>query len=45
MIEYKGGHTVVTMNNSRLLIAHMGKAMIASHFNGDKVKLQNVYHV
>ncbi|KAK3018980.1 hypothetical protein RJ639_003399 [Escallonia herrerae] len=45
MSEYKGDRVVVTANNSRLAIAHVGKATIASRFSQSQVQLQDVYHV
>ena len=44
MIEYKGGRVVVIANNSRLLIAHIGKTVIVSQFGSNQVALQDVYH-
>ncbi|XP_062079284.1 uncharacterized protein LOC133783653 [Humulus lupulus] len=45
MTEYKGGRVVVTTNNSRLPIAHIGKTKIVPRFNTNEVSLQDVYHV
>ena len=45
MIEYKGGRVVVTANNSRLPIAHIGKTKIVPRFSLQEVSLQDVYHV
>lgn len=45
MSEYRGGHVVVTANNSRLPITHVGKTVVVPRFNPNKVQLQNVYHV
>ena len=43
--EYKGGHVVVTANNSRLLIAHIGKTTIVPHYGPNEIPLQEVYHI
>ncbi|KAK3030594.1 hypothetical protein RJ639_039680 [Escallonia herrerae] len=43
--DYKGSHVVVTANNSKLLIAHVGSAIVSPQSSDDEVPLQNVYHV
>lgn len=43
--EYKGGRVVVTANNSRLPITHIGNTMIVPRFSPNQVQLQNVLHV
>ena len=43
--EYKGGRVVVTANNSRLPITHIGKTMISPRFSPQQVQLENVFHV
>ncbi|KAL6334508.1 hypothetical protein AAG906_016061 [Vitis piasezkii] len=43
--EYKGRHMVVTTNNSKLPIAHIGNTVVSSQYNTNDVSLQNVYHV
>ncbi|KAG6752467.1 hypothetical protein POTOM_044702 [Populus tomentosa] len=45
LVEYKGKHVVVTANNSKLAIAHVGDAVVSSQLNLKDVSLQNVYHV
>ncbi|KAG6737603.1 hypothetical protein POTOM_059131 [Populus tomentosa] len=45
LVEYKGKHVVVTTNNSKLAIAHVGDAVVSSQLNLKDVSLQNVYHV
>ncbi|KAH7847776.1 hypothetical protein Vadar_030135 [Vaccinium darrowii] len=42
---YKGDRVVVTANNSRLPITHIGKTVINPRFSLSEVKLQDVYHV
>ncbi|KAM0986171.1 hypothetical protein ACFX2C_013370 [Malus domestica] len=43
--EYKGGRVVVTADNSRLPIAHIGKTIVTPRYNSNQVPLQDVYHV
>lgn len=44
--EYKGGRVVVTANNSKLPIAHIGNTMIAPQpQSSSQVQLHNVFHV
>ena len=43
--EYKGRHVVVTANNSKLPIAHIGNTVVSPQYNTNDVSLQNVYHV
>ena len=43
--EYKGSRVVVTANNSKLPIAHIGSTIISPQSSVDEVPLQNVYHV
>ncbi|KAL3519528.1 hypothetical protein ACH5RR_017677 [Cinchona calisaya] len=45
LTEYKGGRVVVTTDNSRLPITHIGNATILPRYNSHQVKLQHVYHV
>ncbi|KAA0033603.1 Integrase, catalytic core [Cucumis melo var. makuwa] len=44
-IEYKGNRVFVTANNSKLLIAHVGKTMIVPRSNSNQVELDNVFYV
>ena len=43
--KYKGERVVVTANNSRLPIAHIGKMMVVPRCNARRVQLNNVFHV
>ena len=43
--KYKGNHVVVTTDNSRLPITHIGKTIITPQYNLNQVPLQDVYHV
>ncbi|KAA8546606.1 hypothetical protein F0562_002655 [Nyssa sinensis] len=43
--EYKGRCVVVTANNSKLLITHIGNTVVSPQYNTNDVSLQNVYHV
>lgn len=43
--EYKGNRVVVTADNSKLPIAHIGKAIVTPRYNSNQVPLQDVYHV
>ncbi|KAK3014222.1 hypothetical protein RJ639_008967 [Escallonia herrerae] len=43
--EYKGSRVVVTANNSKLPIAHVGKMVVTPQFAANQMQLQNVYHV
>ncbi|KAL5769820.1 hypothetical protein ACOSP7_013974 [Xanthoceras sorbifolium] len=43
--EYKGNRVVVTADNSRLPIAHIGKTIVTPRYNTNQVPLQDVYHV
>ncbi|KAL3498214.1 hypothetical protein ACH5RR_040946 [Cinchona calisaya] len=45
LTEYKGGRVVVTADNSRLPITHIGNATILPRYNSHQVELQHVYHV
>ncbi|KAG5620743.1 hypothetical protein H5410_005961 [Solanum commersonii] len=45
MSEYKGGRVVVTANNSKMPITHIGKMFFVPHHSSRQVELQNVYHV
>ncbi|KAM2548849.1 hypothetical protein TB1_013282 [Malus domestica] len=45
LYEYKGGRVVVTADNSRLPITHIGKAIVTPRYNSNQVPLQDVYHV
>ncbi|KAH7864697.1 hypothetical protein Vadar_032733 [Vaccinium darrowii] len=45
LFAYKGDRVVVTANNSRLPITHIGKTVINPRFSPSEVKLQDVYHV
>jgi hypothetical protein len=44
MSKYKG-KKVVTADNTRLPIAHMGETLITPRFNAEQVPLEQVYHV
>ncbi|KAG8364306.1 hypothetical protein BUALT_Bualt19G0115000 [Buddleja alternifolia] len=43
--EYKGSRVVVTANNSKLPIAHIGNTVVSPQYSANEVSLQNVYHV
>lgn len=43
--EYNGSRVVVTANNSKLPIAHIGKTIVPPNYNDTELLLQNVYHV
>ncbi|KAH9726925.1 hypothetical protein KPL70_008466 [Citrus sinensis] len=43
--EYKGNRVVVTADNSRLPIAHIGKAIVTPRYSLNQVPFQDVYHV
>jgi hypothetical protein len=43
--EYKGERVVVTANNSRLPISHIGKTTIVPRFGQHQVQVDQVYHV
>ncbi|KAE8736454.1 PLAC8 family protein [Hibiscus syriacus] len=43
--EYNGGRVVVTGDNSRLPITHIGKTIVTPRYNTNQVQLQDVYHV
>ncbi|KAE8725578.1 PLAC8 family protein [Hibiscus syriacus] len=43
--ECKGGRVVVTADNLRLSITHIGKTIVTPRYNSNKVQLQDVYHV
>ncbi|KAG5609996.1 hypothetical protein H5410_021277, partial [Solanum commersonii] len=45
MSKYKGGRVMVTANNSKMPITHIGKMIFVPHHNSRQVELQNVYHV
>ncbi|KAL3502821.1 hypothetical protein ACH5RR_037270 [Cinchona calisaya] len=45
LTEYKGDRVVVTTDNSRLPMTHIGKTIILPRYNSRHVKLQHVYHV
>ena len=45
MSKYKGKRVVVTANNTRLPIAHIGATLITPRFNAEQVPLEQVYHV
>ncbi|KAE8673428.1 putative disease resistance protein [Hibiscus syriacus] len=43
--EYNGGRVVVTVDNSRIPITHIGKTIVTPRYNSNQVQLQDVYHV
>jgi len=43
--EYKGSWVVVTMNNSKLPIAHIGNTVVSPQHGDTEVPLKKVYHV
>ncbi|KAL3497956.1 hypothetical protein ACH5RR_040688 [Cinchona calisaya] len=43
--EYKGRRVVVTANNTKLPITHVGKTTLSPHFNNEEVQLLNVYDI
>uniref|UniRef100_A0A2N9HLQ3 Uncharacterized protein n=1 Tax=Fagus sylvatica TaxID=28930 RepID=A0A2N9HLQ3_FAGSY len=45
MSKYKGKKVVVTADNTRLPIAHIGETLILPRFNAEQVPLEQVYHV
>uniref|UniRef100_A0A2N9EMD7 Retrovirus-related Pol polyprotein from transposon TNT 1-94-like beta-barrel domain-containing protein n=1 Tax=Fagus sylvatica TaxID=28930 RepID=A0A2N9EMD7_FAGSY len=45
MSKYKGKRVVVTANNTKLPIAHIGETLISPRFNAEQVPLEQVYHV
>ena len=45
MSKYKGKRVVVTADNTRLPIAHIGETLITPRFNAEQVPLEQVYHV
>jgi hypothetical protein len=45
MSKYKGKRVVVTTDNTRLPIAHIGETLITPRFNAEQVPLEQVYHV
>ncbi|KAL8132583.1 hypothetical protein AgCh_008166 [Apium graveolens] len=45
LTEYKGSRVIVTADNSKLLIAHIGDLTVSPHHHDVEVPLQNVYHV
>ena len=45
MSKYKGKRVVVTANNTRLPITHIGETFITPRFNAEQVPLEQVYHV
>nr|TKS00816.1 hypothetical protein D5086_0000179600 [Populus alba] len=45
LTEYKGNRVVITANNSKLPIAHVGNTMVSNHHSDNEVALQKVYHV
>uniref|UniRef100_A0A2N9HGS9 GAG-pre-integrase domain-containing protein n=1 Tax=Fagus sylvatica TaxID=28930 RepID=A0A2N9HGS9_FAGSY len=45
MSKYKGKRVVVTVDNTRLPIAHIGETLIIPRFNTKQVPLEQVYHV
>ncbi|KAG5617772.1 hypothetical protein H5410_017596 [Solanum commersonii] len=44
-LVYKGSRVVVTANDSRLLITHIGKTAVSLQHGTNQMSLQNVYHV
>ena len=45
LIKYKGNREVVTIDNTKLSITHIGKAVVSPNSNIDMMFLQNVYNV
>ncbi|KAJ0103216.1 hypothetical protein Patl1_06266 [Pistacia atlantica] len=43
--EHKGNRVVVTADNSRLLITHIGKTIVTPRYNPNQMQLQDVYNV
>ena len=43
--EYKGSRVVVTADNSKLPISHIGNTVVSPQYSNDEVLFQNVYHV
>ena len=43
--EYKGRRVVMTTNNSKMSIAHIGNTVVPPRCSPIKAPLQNVYHV
>ncbi len=45
MMKYTRSRVVVTTDNSKLPITHIGNTVVVPQFNSHQVQLQNVYHV
>ncbi|KAH0666163.1 hypothetical protein KY285_027369 [Solanum tuberosum] len=45
LTKYKGSREVVTTDDTKLSIAHIGKAVVSPNSSADLMLLQNVYHV
>ena len=45
LLEYKGSHVVMTTNNSKMPIAHIGNTVVPPRCSPIEAPLQNVYHV
>ena len=45
LIKYKGNSEVVTTDDAKLSITHIGKAIVSPNSNVDMMLLQNVYNV
>ena len=45
LTKYKGSREVVTADDTKLLIAHIGKDVVSPNSSADMMLLQNVYHV
>jgi hypothetical protein len=45
MEKYKSRCVMVTANNSKMPITHIGKALVVPHFNSTKVELDHVLHM
>ncbi|XP_052295823.1 uncharacterized protein LOC127901845 [Citrus sinensis] len=43
--KYKRSRVLVTADNSRFLIAHIGKTIVTSRYNSKLLLLQDIYHV
>ncbi|OIT03777.1 hypothetical protein A4A49_43473, partial [Nicotiana attenuata] len=45
LTAYNGSRVVVTANNSRLPIAHIGKMIVSPQQSSSQISLDHVYHV
>ena len=43
--KYKGERVIVTTNNSRLSIAHIGETIVVPRYNVRRLQLNIIFHV